>query len=257
MNIIHLSETDSTNTYVKQNASSLPSGCLVWAHTQTAGRGQRGNSWESTPGLNITASMLKTWNNFPANRQFSISGAVSLAILDLLKNDCNVDCKIKWPNDIYYNDLKICGILIEHSLSGKDIDRTIIGMGININQPRFLSDAPNPVSVLQITGREFDLQTLTERLAQMLHLRFEQLQKPGGISEINDEYFKKLWRAEGEYLFADQLTGRTFKGHISHIEPAGHITIVETEPRANIPHRYAFKEVSWIISSGNSAEKIS
>ncbi|MBQ2074888.1 MAG: biotin--[Muribaculaceae bacterium] len=150
-NIIVLQETASTNDYIKRNAQILPTGTVIIAVRQTAGRGQKGNSWEAEPGKNVTLSLLVKRPNVEVKEQFAISEAVSLAIVDELENYAS-GFKIKWPNDIYYGNRKIGGILIEHTLDAKGIEYTIAGVGLNINQQVFVSGAPNPVSLFQITG---------------------------------------------------------------------------------------------------------
>ena len=149
----HLAETDSTNTYLQQLDADrhLPEGYIAYTDTQRAGRGQRGNSWESQPGKNLTFSLLLRPEHIPANQQFLLSQAVSLAATDVLNRYAS-GFSIKWPNDIYWEDKKIAGILIENVLSGSTFARSIVGIGLNINQERFISDAPNPVSLFQITG---------------------------------------------------------------------------------------------------------
>ena len=120
---------------------------------QTAGRGQAGNSWESEAGKNLLFGLLFHPREVEANRQFILSQAVALSICETL-SDYAEDIRIKWPNDIYWKDRKICGMLIENTLVGRCIENCIIGAGININQQTFCSDAPNPVSLRQITGKE-------------------------------------------------------------------------------------------------------
>ncbi|MDE6431375.1 MAG: biotin--[acetyl-CoA-carboxylase] ligase, partial [Duncaniella sp.] len=120
----------------------------VSARRQTAGRGQRGNSWESAPGKNITMSILLRPEGLHPSRQFVISRAVSLAITGVLRRYMPASAvRVKWPNDIYVDDRKICGILIENVISSASIRQSVVGIGINVNQRRFLSDAPNPVSM--------------------------------------------------------------------------------------------------------------
>jgi len=243
--IIRLKETASTNTYVKENSRALDSGDMVTTFAQTAGRGQRGNSWESDAGSNITASMLMRWSNFPANRQFLISQAVSLGIVDFLVGYCGVECSIKWPNDIYYEDRKICGILIEHVVSGSVIEQTIIGMGINLNQREFVSDAPNPVSVWQLNGRETDVRQAEEALYDCLMRRLDLL--PAEEEAIAREYRDNLWRGTGIHTFADALENRVYRGRIAEIEHAGYLWIEESAPECGRRHRYAFKEVQFVL----------
>lgn len=202
MNIIRIKETDSTNTLMK-TMPGIMHGTVVVADTQTAGRGQRGNSWEAEPGKNLTFSMLLEPEHIPARRQFAISRAVALAISDCLshwlRNSAD-EIAIKWPNDIYVGDRKICGILIENSLQGDRICRTIVGVGLNVNQTTFRSDAPNPVSMAQIAGFGFDLETLLADLAATILSYFNAEDcSEGTVSER--EYAERLWRRTGYHRF--------------------------------------------------------
>ena len=165
---IHLESIRSTNTYLAQNAEGAVHGTVVYADCQTAGRGQRGNSWESADFKNITMSMLLRPANVKPSCQFWLSEAVALAVVHTLDRYIDNGVSIKWPNDIYWNDRKICGILVEHSLSGGKIDHTIAGIGLNINQEKFLSDAPNPVSLRQIIGCDTPLPDVLHHLSEEL-----------------------------------------------------------------------------------------
>lgn len=165
MEIVQLDSVGSTSSWLASMGDEAPHGLAVMAREQTAGRGQRGNSWEAEPGMNITLSLMLRPQGLHPGRQFVISQAVSLAIVDLL--DTLVPGRkvsIKWPNDIYIDDRKVCGILIENSITGLSITRCIVGIGLNVNQLRFLSDAPNPVSVAQLTGEAYDVGALAERM---------------------------------------------------------------------------------------------
>ncbi len=159
MRIIHLEEVDSTNAYIMREAANLVAPLMVLAHTQTAGQGQRGNSWESEPGKNLTFSIFYRPTALPPMAQFSMSEAVALSVVDFLEAH-GLEAKVKWPNDIYVGDSKICGILIRHSILGGVVSSSVIGVGIDVNQKVFLSDAPNPVSMWQLTGKEYDLSAL-------------------------------------------------------------------------------------------------
>ena len=165
---IHLESIRSTNTFLAQNAEGAVHGTVVYADCQTAGRGQRGNSWESADFKNITMSMLLRPANVKPSCQFWLSEAVALAVVHTLDRYIDNGVSIKWPNDIYWNDRKICGILVEHSLSGGKIDHTIAGIGLNINQEKFLSDAPNPVSLHQIISCDTPLPDVLPHLPEEL-----------------------------------------------------------------------------------------
>lgn len=156
--LIHINETNSTNNYLQSLCSEqkVEELTVVVADFQTSGRGQRGNSWESAPGKNLLFSTVIFPEFLEARRQFLISQIISLAIKEEL-DTYTTDISIKWPNDIYWKEKKICGMLIENDLMGRNISQSIAGIGININQEIFHSSAPNPVSLLQITEEEHDL----------------------------------------------------------------------------------------------------
>lgn len=251
MNIIRLQETDSTNSWVSAHAPELPSESLVIAHTQTAGRGQRGNTWESEPGKNLTFTLLMRLKAIPAIRQFRISQAVSIAICDTLEELYGVHCRIKWPNDIYAGDRKICGILISHSLTGSHIDHTIIGGGINVNQTIFRSDAPNPVSVAQLTGRTYNLDELTEAVGEKIIAQINAIDHAFATSDERAEgtldtlYMSMLWRADGKnHPFRRVSDNSTFMASIQSVQPTGHITLLHHP--SNTTESFAFKEIEWL-----------
>ena len=173
MRIEWLDECVSTNTQVTEYPLS-EEGVIVAARCQTGGRGQKGNSWEAQPGKNLTFSAMWKPRGIAAREQFSISEAVALAVVDFLE-DAGINAKVKWPNDIYVDDRKICGILIEHSVMGTEISRTIAGVGINVNQREFLSGAPNPVSMASIAGTEFPTERLLEDFEMKLRRRLSQI----------------------------------------------------------------------------------
>ncbi|MCC8072224.1 MAG: biotin--[acetyl-CoA-carboxylase] ligase [Bacteroidales bacterium] len=232
--IITLDSTSSTNTYLSENAAQFPHGAVVVARDQTAGRGQRGNTWESAPGENITLSMLLRPQEVEAREQFRISEAVSLAIVETLDALLQpLEARIKWPNDIYVGDQKVCGILIENVVKGTLIDQSIVGIGLNVNQTQWLSDAPNPVSLRQLTGKEYRLDLLVEQLAQRILDFLDE-------EDIHQKYLNKLWRGEGEWPYKDTATGNIFTASIVDVEPDG--TLVLSGSR-----RYLFKEVTFLL----------
>ncbi len=139
--------------------SDAPHGYVLMAREQTAGRGQRGNSWEAAPGMNVTMSVMLRPQGLPAAAQFAISEAVAMGVVDLL-DSLGVDgARVKWPNDIYVGDRKVCGILIENSLCGTIVGRSVAGVGLNVNQREFVGGAPNPVSLRQLLGRDLDVES--------------------------------------------------------------------------------------------------
>ena len=175
--IIHIDETDSTNRWLMEHSDSSletlsdvakePSLCVV-ADYQTAGKGCGTNSWESERGKNLTFSVMLHPVEIPASGQFRISEAVSVALCTTLEAYIYNKVEIKWPNDIYVGDQKICGILIENRLQGSTIMNSIVGIGLNVNQQIFRSDAPNPVSMYQLVGHEMDRTALLDAFLKAL-----------------------------------------------------------------------------------------
>lgn len=239
MRVIELASANSTNSWIAEHAAELETPSLVYALEQTAGRGQRGNSWESEPGKNLTASVMMVPEGIEPCRQFVISEAVALAVVDLLA-DYGLEAKVKWPNDIYVGDKKICGILIEHSLLGHTITRTIAGVGINVNQAVFRSDAPNPVSVLQLTGEEHDIAAAAHLLGEKIEQRMAQT---GNAEALHSEFLSRLWRGDGGYYpFRDVRRGEEISARITGIAPDGILSLqtADGETRA-----FAFKEIEF------------
>lgn len=240
--IIRLAETTSTNQYLRElsDREELPEGSLVVADFQTNGKGQVGNTWESAAAQNLTFSLVIYPDFLPANHQFLISQIVSLSVKQTL--DAYTDAiSVKWPNDVYWNDRKICGMLIENDLSGQLLYRSVIGIGININQQEFKSDAPNPVSLWQITGVEYSLKEMLKRFVRIFFEHYIQLLQEKE-NEIRTAYRAALYRGDGLYPFRDE-TG-LFEARIHDIAPTGHLVL--QLPSGEL-RRYAFKEVSFVM----------
>lgn len=244
--IIRLAETTSTNNYLRERLRSehLPEGSLVIADFQSAGKGQVGNTWESEAGRNLMFSLLLNPDFLPANRQFLISQIASLSVKETL--DAYVDeVKVKWPNDIYWKDRKICGMLIENDLSGQLLYCSVIGIGLNINQQLFRSDAPNPVSLAQITGKEYDREEVLRRFLRIFFHYYCQLMEEKE-EEIRIAYRSALYRGDGFYPYTDE--GGIFDACIHSIEPTGHLVLQLHDGELR---RYAFKEVAYSLSHSN------
>lgn len=242
MNIIELEETASTNTYLR-GMTDAPHATVIAARRQSAGRGQRGNTWESEPDANLTFSILVRPAGIPPVKQMAISRAVSLSIvrwLDRYLPD-GMEASIKWPNDIYVGDRKICGILIEHVLTAGRIERTIIGVGININQKAFYSDAPNPVSLTQLTGLTYPLDSMLREVCSDIIALVEAENRDGGDLTATD-YMSRLWRRNGFHPYRD--AAGDFTARIADVAPDGTLTLLRPD---NTLSRYAFKEVTAIL----------
>lgn len=242
LNYIHLEEIDSTSNYLKKNLSEkeVSEGTIVVADFQTGGRGQRGNSWESEKGQNLTFSILLKPDFVSANKQFIISQIIALAIKDVLDRYAD-EISIKWPNDIYWNNSKICGILIENSLIGNYIQQSIAGIGININQTEFRSDAPNPISLSMVTGNSYNLHEILDKITNSI-LFYYQLAKDGNTFEIVSLYKNALFRKNGYHFYNDGI--EDFEAKINDIEPSG-ILVLE-KPDGKI-RKFAFKEVQFVL----------
>lgn len=242
MNVLKIDDTPSTNTWLAEHAASLEWPAMVVAHTQSAGRGQRGNSWESEPGKNITASVVFRPEGIAPSGQFEISEAIALAVSDTLLA-FGVNAQVKWPNDIYVGDRKIAGILIENVITGDGIERVIAGIGLNVNQEVFVSDAPNPVSLKQVTGRHIDLEKCLRVLELALDMRTGLID---GSGFLHRRYMERLWRADDFYPFRDVRTSQHFMGMIHGIAPDGMLTLLTDDMERR---QYRFKEVEFIIDT--------
>lgn len=234
-----IAETTSTNDAVKTiNKPNL----IVAATKQTSGRGQKGNVWESEEGKNLTFSTFITPEFLNLSEQFYISKIVSNSLVITLKR-FGMPAKVKWPNDIYVEDKKICGILIENNVtaSGKILCSTI-GVGLNVNQTEFMSDAPNPVSMKQLKDTDFELNEVLTIFSKVLELQYKTLEA-GYMREIDTFYENNLYRFNQWALFKEKC--EEFKGKIVKIQPTGEL-IVEKESGENFS--YIFKEIEYVIN---------
>lgn len=248
---IRLKEVDSTNNYLRQFIPEKEerSFVVVVAESQHAGRGQRGNSWESEAGKNLTFSIAMRPDFLQAANQFVLSQAMALSVKETLEQYID-NTSIKWPNDIYWNDKKIAGILIENELMGKQIERSIIGVGINLNQREFRSNAPNPVSLWQITGETVEPETTLYKILERFICYYNLIRK-GETSDLIYRYDKALFRRNGFHRYinhkeaeSDLKQGETFEARIHHIEPDGHL-ILQTRSRET--YAFGFKEVEFLF----------
>lgn len=241
-NIIFFEDMPSTNTHATGliRTTTVPEGTIIRAAYQSAGRGQMGNHWESEKGKNLLISIILYPVRIKPSDQFLISMAVSLGISDFIGREIS-GCKIKWPNDIYVNNDKIAGILIENSIMENSILNSVAGIGLNINQREFLTDAPNPVSMSLLTGREYDLEVSLNRLATALDQRYFQLMS-GDHGEIRRNYISQLYRFNEWNVFRD--SAGTFSGCILSVKDEGMLQIERNDMTIR---DYTFKEVDFIL----------
>ena len=245
MEIIYLEETGSTNAYMRQLLSkekNIKEGTVVWTGFQTAGRGQNQNTWESERNANLTFSMLLYADFVPVTEQFFLSQITALGIVDFLSSYCELqDLSIKWPNDIYWQDKKIGGMLIENLLSAHSISHTILGIGINMNQITFGGDAPNPVSVRQINGKRYELDLAITFVKNAILSRYVQLLRDEK-EQIRKDYFNALYRGKGYFTYKDK--SGEFLARIKDIRNTG-VLVLET--KTGEERVYVFKEVSFVM----------
>ena len=247
-NFILLQETESTNTYLSQVADTMPSGTVIYTSNQLLGRGQRGNFWESEPNKNLTFSYLLKGTNLKPHEQFLISEAVSLAIVHALEDaasDMLGRFTIKWPNDIYYEDKKVCGILIEHVLLGDGIKHSVVGVGMNVNQEVWVSGAPNPISLKQITKMQYDVDDLLKKVVEKIEEECELASfTKADFENLHQEYLGNLYRYDAEYHEFVLPDGSRIKAKITNVEPAGFLHLEHDD---GTEHSYAFKEIAFVI----------
>ena len=191
--IIWLKSTDSTNSELRRRLESSGDMTIVSAEMQSAGRGQGEHTWHSEPGKNLTFSVLLRHKGLKASDALAVTSTVALGIRDYLRAK-GVEPWIKWPNDIWVGEKKICGILVENTMNGAEIDFSIVGVGLDINQTDWPKELPNPVSLKDLTGKEYDIREELRLLSEVLARRHAAACAPGGAAEIIGEFEKVVVR---------------------------------------------------------------
>lgn len=249
-------EVDSTNSRLIADKDAMASGTIYSALHQSAGRGQRGNRWEAEAGENLMFSLLFKPENLPAERQFVICQAAALSVSGYL-GSIGIDSAIKWPNDIYVGDRKICGMLIENSIADGKISTSVIGIGLNLNQTDFPQHLGNATSAAILTGRRFDIRKELGRLTDLLLGNLILTESADGIRSIADAYLGKLYRKGEWHEYTDRSAcdpliattedagGIRFTGRIKGVADNGCL-IVEEKTKGE-DRAFAFKEISYII----------
>ncbi|GBU08372.1 biotin--[acetyl-CoA-carboxylase] ligase [Bacteroidales bacterium] len=240
LNIIAYRSLGSTNLQLKELAAQkeLLSGTCLTTEEQWAGRGQRGSSWESETGKNLIFSVYYKLD-LPIEWNFYLVEVAALSIKKVLDNYCKF-ISIKWPNDIYYKDKKIAGILIENDLQGKKISSSIMGIGLNVNQTSFISDAPNPISLIQILNKEINRQDILEKILKEMNLLVQQILT--NKLNIHEQYNACLYRKNELRPYRDD--GGEFLAEILEVDTEGflHLKTDKNELR-----KYTFKEVKYLV----------
>ncbi len=245
----HKNQLTSTNECIRALKGFGKVDIVLSAREQTKGRGLDKNTWHSEAGKNILMSLAFNPLLEDASRQFEISTAIALGVLDMLKSylpDRN-DLFIKWPNDIYAGDFKICGMLIQHQLIGSSINQTIAGIGLNVNQDVFPDYLPNPVSMKMLCDREFDVDEVLAGITKYISKRL--LEQRIDAEGQKAEYLQSLYRREGLWPFMFQ--GEKINARISGIDQFGQL-MLQTESGKLITA--AMKEISYLIFSEKSSE---
>ena len=242
-NFLHFDMLASTNEHATKilSKSTPPDGTVISTYNQHQGKGQSGSNWESEPDKNISLTLILYPSFLLARQQFLLNQAISLGVRDFTSMYANNRVKIKWSNDIYVNDNKIAGILIQNTLMGQNIHSSIVGIGININQTKFLSDAPNPTSLQLETQQNYSLTELTELLCWKIEVRYLQLRQ-NAIQNLRLDYLEHLYRYMEDALYQEP-EGEIFQGRIIGIEDSGKLLLQSKKGQ----HSYAMKEVKFII----------
>ena len=237
---MYIKRTNSTNTLLRELIVRGNPPEFVYAGFQTAGRGQTGNGWESEADKNLLCSILLP----PVKEPFYLNVMVSVAVQRLLGDDFT----IKWPNDIYWQDRKVAGILIENAMVGNEIKYSIAGIGLNVNQTEWRSDAPNPISLKQITGKDYDLDALMQSLLKEMHKAQQE--------DVWAYYKAHLYRGEAFWPFVEREVNTTptmnadttaqgqFLARITDVLPSGEVLLVDQQGKER---KYHFKQIRYVL----------
>ena len=269
---IHLEQTDSTNAYLQRKQSECDiRSWVVSADEQTAGKGMGNNSWESEVGKNLTFSLALDVSFLPAERQFLLSEAVPLGIIEVLDKVLSdsfegmsltpsnaehfhaetvrlesmpskpaENLSIKWQNDIFYKSHKLTGILINSTIKAKMMDVSIIGIGLNVNQMQFQDWPTHPISLKQITGKDYDLQPLLEQIAEHILIKVEQLKSDPAI--IEQDYLKRLFRYR---TWTDyEVDEKVLRLFMTGIDPFGRLLLID---ETNKTYCFDIKEIRFLL----------
>jgi len=242
-NLLTLKEVNSTNDFLKNllsNSKPLPEGTVIMAESQFAGRGQQLNKWYSQPGKNLTFSLLLNPSFLAIADQFDLNRVISLGVVDALEPLLGNDLKIKWPNDIYYGDKKLGGILIENIIQGAQLKHAIIGIGLNINQDSFPADAGNATSLKQILHKDYDLRALLSDICSHIEEWYLKL-RTAKKETVRNAYLDRLYWLNQQKQF--RSNNSTFKGVITHVKNNG-LLVVINEQGAEL--EFSLKEIEFL-----------
>lgn len=212
---------------------------IISAEEQTAGRGQGNSSWESESGKNLTFSIVCRAEFVEPSKQFCVLKAAALAVRHVLAKICN-DVTIKWPNDIYIGNKKASGTLIQCDMENGKTRRMVIGVGLNVNQETFTSNAPNPVSLHNVVNHELNRDDLLHSIAERFAVEYDGLRF--GVNGIRQRYTSHLFRNEGSHEYKDK--NGTFAATFAKVEDDGHLVLRDNKGTERV---YGFKEVEFVL----------
>ncbi len=243
--LIYCDVINSTNSYANEvlQQKNLIEGTVIYSFNQIKGRGQRGNNWESKPNKNLALSLILQPSFIAPSKQFYLSKIISLALADLMayiikKADKMLAVKIKWPNDIYINDKKVAGILIENNATQKSINHSIIGIGINVNQSKF--NTANAVSIVNVIGEEYDLEELVKEVCSFIESYYLQL-KSHKLEDIDKQYAQALYGINQWRYFEDN--NGQFEGKIKGVSQIGELLL---EDKSNNIKEFDLKQIKFL-----------
>lgn len=243
-NLQYLETTPSTNDYATSllSKSKPPEGTVITAYNQAVGRGQIGSSWESEPGKNLTFSVILYPSFLAVSKQFLLTQCLSLGVIDTLSEFIPNGLSLKWPNDIYVNNKKLGGMLIQSSINQTQLIHAIVGIGININQETFASDAPNPISLKQILSEEVPLELVLNKLCASLEKRYLQI-RGGDHDAVRKAYLSHLYYYMEDRIYS-RPDGSLFEGRIVDVLPNGKL-VINHEKGVEV---FSMKEIQFIHS---------
>ncbi len=236
-NLVYFETINSTNTYLTEKSDEYSEGTIILAGEQTAGRGQRGNQWQSNPNENLTFSLLLKPNFMAAQNQFELNMMICLALQKSLSIFLGDETKIKWSNDIFCGNKKIAGVLIENTLKGTQIENSVIGIGLNVNQISF--DYPHASSMQHITGKKYLLENILITILKYIEEGYLLL-KNTNIS-LKMHYLTHLYRFNTKAFF--KTNDEVWEGKIIDIESSGKLVIENLQGICS----FEFKQVEFII----------
>ena len=238
----HFDQLDSTNAYLQRmQAEADIRGWVVRTNEQTAGKGMGSNGWESENGKNLTFSTALDMGFLPAERQFLLSEAVALGLIEVLDGVLPAEkLSIKWPNDLYYENRKLAGILINSTIKANMMDVSIVGIGLNVNQVRFQDWPTRPISLKMITGNDYDLKPLLEQIVGSIYEKVESLKTDP--NDIENAYLQRLYRYQtwADYEVGDKIMRLFMTG----IDAFGRLQLVDDK---NEPYCFDLKEIKFVL----------